>query len=76
MAKKRPIPRKPADEKKAAVTQIRLLAVEKAGFEEAADLAGLSLSSWMRERLRNAARKELQEHGQAPAFLSKRRHQK
>jgi hypothetical protein len=73
MAKKRPIPRKPADERKAAVTQIRLLAVEKAGFEEAAELAGLSLSAWMRERLRTVARRELEEHGQRAIFLPKRR---
>jgi uncharacterized protein (DUF1778 family) len=38
--------------------QIRLTAAEKAGFTEAADLAGIPLSSWVRERLRLAAIRE------------------
>ena len=33
---------------------------EKQAFKEAADLAGLALSAWIRERLRTAARKELE----------------
>ena len=73
MTKKRGAPPKSADERKAAITQIRLLATEKAGFEAAAGLAGLSLSAWMRERLRSVAKEELAEHGQTPAFLPKKK---
>jgi hypothetical protein len=71
MAKKRGAPTKRTQDRKAAVTQIRLLAVEKEGFEEAARLAGLSLSAWMRERLRMIARKELEDHGEPVSFLRK-----
>jgi hypothetical protein len=73
MSKKRGAPKKAVDERKAAVTQIRLLATEKEGFEEAAELAGLSLSSWMRERLRAVAKRELGEHGQVAAFLPRKK---
>jgi len=69
MAKKRGAPPKSQDEQKAALAQIRLLATEKAGFEEAAELSGLSLSAWMRTRLRLIAKKELEAHGRYPAFL-------
>jgi hypothetical protein len=59
------------ESKMKALTQIRLLVSEKEGFEEAANLAGLSLSAWMRERLRSIARKELEAHGRVAAFLKK-----
>ena len=69
MSKKRGAPKKMPEQLKAAVTQIRLLPTEKSGFEDAAELAGLSLSAWMRERLRLIAKRELEEHGQTAAFL-------
>ena len=69
MNKKRGAPSKSAEERKAALTQIRLMSTEKAGFEEAARLSGLSLSAWMRERLRGIAKRELQAHGKKPEFL-------
>lgn len=62
---------KAEEERKSALTQIRLLSAEKDGFEEAARLAGLSLSAWIRERLRTIARKELESHGRTPSFLKK-----
>ena len=69
MSKKRGAPSKSAAERKAALTQIRLLSSEKMGFEEAARLSGLSLSAWMRERLRTVAKRELESHGKKPEFL-------
>ena len=39
----------------------RVTEPEKARLEEAAELAGLSMSSWMRERLFRAAREEIAE---------------
>ena len=67
---KRGRPKKSQDCLKKRVVQIRLLDVEKESFTTAADLAGLSLSSWIRERLREAARKELQKAGKKISFLS------
>jgi predicted HicB family RNase H-like nuclease len=69
MSKKRGAPKKAANERKASVTQIRLQPSEKEGFAEAAQLAGLSLSAWMRERLRIAAKKELEQFGKTAVFL-------
>ncbi len=53
--------------------RIRLGPEEKRAFQEAADLAGMALSVWIRERLRKAARIELDEAGQQIPFL--RHHQ-
>jgi predicted HicB family RNase H-like nuclease len=39
---------------KSFVVQIRVTETEKDGFTQSADLAGISLSSWVRERLRLA----------------------
>jgi uncharacterized protein (DUF1778 family) len=49
--------------------KIRLGPEEKQAFQDAADLAGVALSAWIRERLRKAARAELEEAGQHIAFL-------
>lgn len=73
MGKKRGQPPKPADKSKSAPLQIRAEPAEKAAFVEAAELAGASFSTWARERLRAAARKELQEAGRAVAFLASNR---
>jgi hypothetical protein len=40
---------------KTETIQIRLTSAEKAGFELAAELAGIPVSSWVRERLRLTA---------------------
>jgi uncharacterized protein (DUF1778 family) len=50
--------------------QIRLTAAEKAGFTEAADLAGIPLSSWVRERLRLTAIRELENAGRQIPFVN------
>lgn len=68
---KRGRPPKGDDRLKAEYLDIRLLTAEKQAFRDAADLAGLDLSSWVRERLRMAARKELEAAGQSVAFLGK-----
>lgn len=43
---------------------------EKRAFQDAADLAGVSLSTWIRERLRKSAIKELEDAAIPIAFLS------
>lgn len=42
---------------------------EKQGFIEAAELAGIPLSSWVRERLRLAAIRELENAGRKIPFV-------
>ena len=49
--------------------ELRLYAVEKQAFKDAADLRGMALSVWVRERLRLAAQKELQEANRPVAFI-------
>ena len=49
--------------------QIRLSDVEKEGFLGAARLAGIPLSSWVRERLRLAAVRELESAGMRIPFV-------
>ena len=65
---KRGRPTKSEERKKAEYLDIRLEASEKQSFKDAADLAGLDLSSWVRERLRVVARHELESAGMAVAF--------
>jgi uncharacterized protein (DUF1778 family) len=48
---------------------IRLSPPEKDAFREAAEIAGLGLSAWIRERLRRAALRELEEVGRTAAFV-------
>ncbi len=43
--------------------------VEKEAFRNAARLAGLDLSAWIRERLRLTARHELESAGQPVPFV-------
>lgn len=54
---------------KSEILQIRISGSEKEGFEWAAALAGISLSSWVRERLRLAAIRELEGAGRRPPFI-------
>jgi antitoxin component of RelBE/YafQ-DinJ toxin-antitoxin module len=53
--------------------RIRVDDAEKETFEQAASLAGVSLSAWVRERLRKAARLELEEAGRQIPFLQQLR---
>ena len=49
--------------------EVRLDTLEKQAFKDAAELAGLAVSAWVRERLREAAKRELRESGKPVAFL-------
>lgn len=51
---------------------VRAQPTEKLAFKEAADLAGISLSSWVRERLRIAAIRELESAGRSVPFIAPR----
>jgi hypothetical protein len=54
---------------KVEIVQIRVTAEEKEGFELAAVLSGISLSSWVRERLRLTAIRELEGAGRRIPFI-------
>ncbi|HXA19547.1 MAG TPA: hypothetical protein VN380_21335 [Thermoanaerobaculia bacterium] len=56
--------------RKDQVVIIRLSADEKSAFKEAADLAGIGLSSWIRERLRRTSSRELDEVGRTAPFIA------
>lgn len=43
--------------------EVRMQAVEKQAFKEAAEVAGIPLSAWIKERLRRAAARELADAG-------------
>lgn len=49
--------------------KVRLTADEKRAFEEAAEISGISVSAWMRERLRRAAVRELEEASRPIPFI-------
>ena len=54
---------------KSNLLQLRLANDEKEAFQQASELAGLAVSAWVRERLRKAARLELQENGLQVPFV-------
>jgi uncharacterized protein (DUF1778 family) len=54
---------------KTETMKIRLSTEEKQTFEKAAGLSGIAVSAWMRDRLRRAARRELQDANQPVPFL-------
>ena len=54
---------------KTETMKIRLSREEKQTFEKASGLSGIAVSAWMRDRLRRAARRELQDAGQPVPFL-------
>lgn len=63
-------PRKSSEEAKDAYLDLRLESAEKQAFKDAAALAGIPLSTWVRERLRRIARQELQDGNQPVAFMA------
>lgn len=69
MEKKRGRPPKSPDRAKGVLLQVRLEAAERQAFDDAASLSGLTLSAWLRERMRVVARRELEQAGQPVAFL-------
>lgn len=54
---------------KTEILRLRLQATEKRAFEGAAELSGIALSAWVRERLRTAAIRELESAGQTAQFV-------
>jgi uncharacterized protein (DUF1778 family) len=71
MGKKRGRPPTEAGKAKAQTVEVRVTDAEKQAFQTAAHLSGLSLSSWVRERLRRIATTELREAGRPIAFLDR-----
>lgn len=65
-------PPKGSGQTKSEALLLRLDPGEKKGFGDAAQLAGVPLTVWMRERLRQVAAKELAASGQPVAFLVQR----
>ena len=53
---------------KSEIVRLRLSVDEKRAFERAAELSGLTVSAWIRERLRRAARIEMEEMGERVPF--------
>ena len=53
--------------------KIRLTLEEKEGFKRAAELAGIPLSNWIRERLRRVATRELEEASIPITFLKSKK---
>jgi uncharacterized protein (DUF1778 family) len=64
-------PKKKLDALKADYIEVRCEESEKQAFRVAAEAAGLPLSGWIRERLRRAARKELEDMDMPVAFLER-----
>lgn len=62
-------PKKRSRDLKIEYLDVRLQATEKQAFREAADLAGLPLATWVRDRLRTASRHELIESGRQVPFI-------
>jgi len=69
---KRGRPPKDVDRLRSEALLVRLEGTEKEAFREAADLAGVPLSSWVRERLRQIAARELKKAARPIAFLQTR----
>lgn len=67
---KRGRPPKEADRLRSESLLVRLESTEKEAFKNAADLAGVPLSTWVRERLRQNAIRELGKAARPVAFLN------
>jgi hypothetical protein len=70
--KKRPRGRPPkeAEKLRSEALLVRLESTEKEAFKNAAELAGVPLSTWVRERLRQVAVRELENAARPIPFLS------
>jgi len=71
MAKKTGRPKKAPDAVKTEYIEIRCETGEKQSFRDAADAAGMPMSGWIRDRLRRAARKELEDLNKPVPFLER-----
>ncbi len=58
---------------KTELVRLRIDALEKATFQDAADISGISLSAWARERLRWAAIRDHEEAAQPIRLFLDRR---
>jgi hypothetical protein len=68
--KKRPgRPPSGSDRLRAESLLVKVQAREKLAFRKAAELAGIGLSTWVRERLRHASIRELEAAGERADFL-------
>jgi len=63
-------PEKPVARRKVQFLKLRLEASEKDAFQQAADIVGIPLSAWVRERLRREAISELEAIGVRAPFLA------
>ena len=63
-------PPKGADKVKGIRLDVRLEEAEKEAFRQAAELSGLDMSAWIRERLRTASWKELERAGMPVPFIA------
>ena len=61
-------PKKKPEEVRRRYLQVRIDDQEKEGFHEAAQLSGLPLSNWVRDRLRRVASQELKAAGHSVPF--------
>jgi len=71
---KRGRPPKAEDELHSESLLVRVGAGEKEAFKDAAKLAGVPLSAWARERLRQVAMRELKSAAQPVAFMKRLAH--
>lgn len=62
-------PKKSPEERQTDTMIMRVRPSERLAFQMCADLAGISLSSWFRERLRLAAIRELESAGRPVPFV-------
>lgn len=62
-------PQKAANKRKVGFLKIRIEPSEKDAFQQAANIGGVPLSAWVRERLRRAAIRDLEEIGERAPFL-------
>lgn len=63
-------PKKNEGDKKARFLQVRIDDLEKASFDQAASFAGLDVSAWVRTRLRELAKTELEANGKKVPFIT------
>ena len=57
------------NKRKVGFLKLRIESTEKEAFQRAADIGGVPLSAWVRERLRRAAIRDLEEIGERAPFL-------
>jgi hypothetical protein len=69
MTQRNGMPTKSAHDLRDSAIEIRVIAMERQGFRDAATLGGIPLSAWIRERLRLAAIRELEIAGQCVPFV-------